>query len=151
MRISIIVGTIFTTHIHYPLHYRIVGALIVGVTAIYASYMSVYDVVTVCLNPIPQFSGDTSPAHVPGIGPRFVTHIFTSNYTCVNAGHKMRAAWIGPFGATRLGLVYVTWPGLPRIYLKPRASITISIYIYIYGRYNGRRDSDICHQQEIGL
>jgi hypothetical protein len=42
----------------------------------------------------------------------------------------MRAAWIGPFGATRL--VYVTWSGLPRIFLKHRASITISIYIYIY-------------------
>jgi hypothetical protein len=38
MRISIIVDAIFTAHIHYPLHYRIVGALIVGVTAIYASY-----------------------------------------------------------------------------------------------------------------
>jgi hypothetical protein len=38
MCISIIVDAIFTAHIHYPLHSRIVDALIVGVTAIYAIY-----------------------------------------------------------------------------------------------------------------
>ena len=36
MRISNIVDAKFTAHIHYPLNFRIVAALIVGVTDIYA-------------------------------------------------------------------------------------------------------------------
>jgi hypothetical protein len=138
MRISIIVDAIFTAHIHYPLHYRIVGALIVGVTAIYASFTQVYDVVTVCLNPLPQFSGDTSPAHVPSNGPRFVTHIFTSCYTYVNAVHKCEppgsAHSVRP-GSARLRNLAGAPPHLSEAqgfhYHQP-------IYIYIYTRKGTR-------------
>jgi hypothetical protein len=84
-----------------------------------------YAVVTLCLNPLPQCSSDTSPAHVQSNGPRSVTHFFPDLYTCINAVHNL-GRLARPIRCVRLGSF--TYPGRG----SPHLSEVQGLYIYIY-------------------
>jgi hypothetical protein len=108
MRISNIVDAYFTAHIQYPLNFRIVAALIVGaliggVTAIYAIlYIDLR-----CRNCLFKCASPFYGLHVTD--PRtntWPTLVYAYLYKLLylhNCSALKRAAWIDPFGSTTLG------------------------------------------------
>ena len=125
----------FTAHIHYPLNFRIVAALIVGaliggVTVIYAIlYIDLR-----CRNCLFKCASPFYGLHVTD--PRtntWPTLVYAYLYKLLylhNCSALKRAAWIDPFGSTTLGSS--GW-GSAHLYEAQGFHYQRPIYIYIYG------------------
>jgi hypothetical protein len=136
MRISNIVDAYFTVHIHYPLNFRIVAALIVGaltggVTVIYAIlYIDLR-----CRNCLFKCASPFYGLHITD--PRtntWPTLVYAYLYKLLylhNCSALKRAAWIDPFGSTTLGSS--GW-GSAHLYEAQGFHYHRPIYIYIYSK-----------------
>jgi hypothetical protein len=136
MRISNIVDAYFTAHIHYPLNFRIVAALIVGdliggVTVIYAILYIDLRCRNCLFKCAPPFYG----LHVTD--PRtntWPTLVYAYLYELLylhNCSALKRAAWIDPFGSTTFGSS--GW-GSAHLYEAQGSHYHRPIYIYILGK-----------------
>jgi hypothetical protein len=133
-RISNIVDAYFTAHIHYPLNFRIVAALIVGdlfggVTDIYAMlwiHLRCRNGLFKCASPfyglhVTDPRTNTSPTLVYAY---LYKQLYLHNWTALK-----RAAWIDPFGSTTFGSS--GW-GSAHLYEAQGFHYQRPIYIYIY-------------------